>query len=61
MLKKLTFENDIPLGIEYGDYLITNDCERVISKNGNIGGFAYGNSVKQKLLEIENLTNSDFA
>ena len=20
MLKKLTFENDIPLGIEYGDY-----------------------------------------
>lgn len=29
-------------------------CHRVISKNGNIGGFAYGNVTKQKLLEIEN-------
>ena len=29
-------------------------CHRVISKNGKLGGFAYGNSVKQKLLEIEN-------
>lgn len=28
-------------------------CHRVISKNGNISGFAYGNTVKQKLLEIE--------
>ena len=41
--------------------MIIIPCHRVISKNGNIGGFAYGNSVKQKLLEIENLTNSDFA
>ena len=29
-------------------------CHRVISKNGKLGGFVYGNSVKQKLLEIEN-------
>ena len=29
-------------------------CHRVISKNGNLGGFAYGNEVKQKLLKIEN-------
>ena len=28
-------------------------CHRVISKNGSVGGFAYGNIVKQKLLEIE--------
>ena len=28
-------------------------CHRVISKSGNIGGFAYGNIVKQKLLELE--------
>ena len=28
-------------------------CHRVISKNGNLGGFAYGNIVKQKLLDIE--------
>lgn len=34
--------------------MIIIPCHRVISKNGNIGGFAYGNSAKQKLLEIEN-------
>jgi len=28
-------------------------CHRVISKNGNVGGFAYGNIIKQKLLDIE--------
>lgn len=28
-------------------------CHRVVSKNGNIGGFAYGNIIKQKLLDIE--------
>lgn len=28
-------------------------CHRVISKNGNSGGFAYGNLIKQKLLELE--------
>ena len=35
--------------------LIIIPCHRVISKNGKLGGFAYGNSIKQKLLEIENL------
>lgn len=39
--------------------MIIIPCHRVISKNGNIGGFAYGNSVKQKLLELENCTNSN--
>ena len=34
--------------------MIIIPCHRVISKNGKLGGFAYGNSVKQKLLEIEN-------
>lgn len=34
--------------------MIIIPCHRVISKNGNIGGFAYGNSIKQKLLELEN-------
>lgn len=34
--------------------MIIIPCHRVISKNGKLGGFAYGNSIKQKLLEIEN-------
>ena len=34
--------------------MIIIPCHRVISKNGKLGGFAYGNSVKQKLLKIEN-------
>lgn len=33
--------------------LIIIPCHRVISKNGTIGGFAYGNNIKQNLLEIE--------
>lgn len=33
--------------------LLIIPCHRVISKNGNIGGFIYGNQIKQKLLEIE--------
>ena len=33
--------------------LLIIPCHRVISKNGNIGGFAYGNNVKQKLLKPE--------
>ena len=33
--------------------LLIIPCHRVISKNGNIGGFAYGNTVKQKLVELE--------
>jgi len=37
--------------------MIIIPCHRVISKNGNLGGFAYGNKIKQKLLEIENCTN----
>lgn len=37
--------------------LIIIPCHRVISKNGNIAGFAYGNQIKQKLLEIENRTS----
>ncbi|MBO7673115.1 MGMT family protein [bacterium] len=32
-------------------------CHKVISKNGNIGEFAYGCDVKQKLLEIEDIIN----
>ena len=34
--------------------MIIIPCHRVISKNNNIGGYAYGRSVKQKLLNIEN-------
>lgn len=34
--------------------MIIIPCHRVISKNNNLGGYAYGRSVKQKLLNIEN-------
>ncbi len=34
--------------------MIIIPCHRVISKNGKLGGFAYGNTVKQKLLVLEN-------
>ena len=33
--------------------MIIIPCHRVISKNGQLGGFAYGNQLKQKILEIE--------
>ncbi len=36
--------------------MIIIPCHRVISKNGEIGGFAYGNSVKQNLLNLEKNT-----
>ena len=36
--------------------MIIIPCHRVVSKNGDLGGYAYGNSVKQKLLKIENGT-----
>ncbi len=35
--------------------MIIIPCHRVISKNGKLGGFAYGNSVKQALLDLETL------
>ncbi len=34
--------------------MIIIPCHRIISKNNNLGGYAYGRSVKQKLLNIEN-------
>ena len=40
--------------------MIIIPCHRVISKNGKIGGFAYGNSIKQKLLEVENSVFGNF-
>ena len=33
--------------------MIIIPCHRVISKNGNIGEFAYGSDIKQKLINIE--------
>ncbi len=35
--------------------LIIVPCHRVISKNGKLGGYAYGNENKQKLLGFEGL------
>ena len=40
--------------------MIIIPCHRVISKNGDIGGFTCGNSVKQTLLELENCRRSNF-
>lgn len=37
--------------------MIIIPCHRVISKNGNLGGFAYGNLIKQKLLNLEHQSN----
>ena len=34
--------------------MIIIPCHRVVSKNNTIGGYAYGRSIKQKLLNIEN-------
>ena len=34
--------------------MIIIPCHRVISKNGELGGFAYGNTIKQNLLKLEN-------
>lgn len=34
--------------------MIIIPCHRVVSKNNNIGGYAYGSKIKQKLLNIEN-------
>ena len=34
--------------------IIIIPCHRVISKNGNMRGFAYDSNTKQKLLNIEN-------
>lgn len=39
--------------------MIIIPCHRVISKNGELGGFAYGNLIKHKLLELENHFNSN--
>ena len=38
--------------------MIIIPCHRVISKNGSLGGFAYGNIVKQKLICLENGANN---
>lgn len=37
--------------------MIIIPCHRVISNNGKLGGFAYGDEVKQKLLKIENFAD----
>ena len=36
--------------------MIIIPCHRVVSKNNNLGGYAYGCEIKQKLLNIENGT-----
>lgn len=34
--------------------MIIIPCHRVVSKNNNLGGYAYGSEIKQKLLNVEN-------
>jgi len=38
--------------------IIIIPCHRIISKNGNLGKFKYGNSTKEKLHKIENINNT---
>lgn len=37
--------------------MIIIPCHRVVSKNNNLGGYAYGSIIKQKLLNVENGIN----
>lgn len=37
--------------------MIIIPCHRVVSKNNNLGGYAYGSKIKQKLLNVENGIN----
>ena len=37
--------------------MIIIPCHRVVSKNNNLGGYAYGSKIKQKLLNLENSIN----
>lgn len=59
IIEQKNAQRAVGLACNKNPIIIIIPCHRVISKNGNIGGFAYGNSVKQKLLELENCTNSN--
>ena len=37
--------------------MIIIPCHRVVSKNNNLGGYAYGSIIKQKFLNVENGIN----
>lgn len=39
--------------------MIIIPCHRVVSKNGSLGGFAYGCCIKQSLLELEQSNNGE--
>ena len=45
----------IGLACNKNPIMIVIPCHRVISANGELGGYAYGNPVKQKLLELEKM------
>ena len=51
---KQNAQRAVGLACNKNPIIIIIPCHRVIAKNGSIGGFAYGNTVKLKLLEIEN-------
>ena len=52
-LGKLNAQRAVGSACNKNPIMLIIPCHRVISKTGNLGGFAYGNTVKQKLLEIE--------
>ncbi len=52
-LGKANAQRAVGLACNKNPIMIIIPCHRVVSKNGKLGGFVYGNDIKQKLLKIE--------
>lgn len=56
MIGKPNAQRAVGLACNKNPIMIIIPCHRVTLKSGDLGGFAYGNSVKKKLLNLENVT-----